>query len=1575
VFAVNTDGTGFTNLYSFSAIPPYPGPYINSDGAEPHAGLILSGNTLYGTTDYGGTNGSGTVFAINTDGTGFTNLYIFTAESTNSSGVYTNSDGANPLAGLILSGNTLYGTASAGGTNGSGTVFAINIDGAGFTNLHSFNGPNDGANPLAGLILSSNTLYGTASAGGSGGSGTVFQINTNGTGFRTLYSFTAGDPYFDNSNGDGAVPSGSLLLIGGILYGTAAEGGLYGEGTIFSLSLGSAPLVVTTTSLPSGTKGTAYSQTLAASGGQTPYSWMISSGALPNGLTLATSGVISGAPTAGGMFNFTAKVTDALSSTATQALVLQINLLDTTIPTNTISAPTANQRWSNAVFTVTGTARDNVGVTNVFYALNNSAWASADTADNWTNWTAAVTLTPGTNTIQAYAVDSSGNISLTNTVKFVYILSAVLTVQTNGDGTVTPNDNGATLQIGASYEMKATAATGFGFTNWTGGTNLPLSVITNGATVQFLMVSNLTLQANFVDTARPTNTISAPTANQRWSNSVFTVTGTARDNVGVTNVFYSLDGSAWATAGTANNWTNWTAVVNLTAGTNTIAVYAVDNSGNVSTTNTVKFVYVVSSAVADLSLSASGPVDSVQVGGNLAYSITVSNAGPSTASGVVVSNRIPAGVTFVSASGGSTPSGGVLLLNLGSLAVGATNLVQIVVQPTFQIVEQSPSVGQPGGEFTNVFKVFANQTDPVPANNSATVVSFAYAPFPGTPIAWTDPGGATIGTYSIVIGSGPIEVGAGGNPATTGQAGDIVLLIDSNGGTNPTNWAAVARFFNPGDPTGTNGLAATDSEAFFATNLGGGGFAGFQLFPDTAFIPEGADVSTTNGVTTIVATYEEFGPEDAILAGQTDVDVLTISLPPETNTVTITSPVPGQVETNQVIDALGTTTITNGQAAVSNVLVQLNNGGWFSAVTANSWTNWESDELILTPGSNTVQAYALDTNGNVSATNTVIFDYVVTAGGVFAGPPGTPTLDYNNPGGDIITILEGGGIGVQLITNYNNSSFSAFAGDVVMLIDPNGGNNPTNWEAVMNFFNPGDPTGSNGLAATEYLTFFPTNAGPDYFANFPLLPNVIYVPVIQTNADGSITAGSTVFGPAGGILSGQEAIIVYTAAIQPNTGADLSLNASAAPQPVRVGSNLVYTLLVTNLGPSSATGVVISNQLPAGVTFVSASGGSTPSGGVLLLNLGSLAVNAGNLVQIVVQPTAAGALTNVFEVFANETDPVPANNSATVVSTVTTTAPASVDVALSIMAAPDPVGVGAPLTYSLTVTNNSSTTATGVVVSNTLPTNVTLISVLPSQGSAGNNAGVVTFTVGSLPNGTAATLAIVVVPNDAGLLTNDAVAFSTQPDSQPTNNSVQIVTTALTMPITNLILTVLSPITLNPQTGLFEQSVEVSNGGPATPSSVLVLVSGLAANARLYNADGITNGTPYVQSASPLGVGSNVVFLLEYYVPTRVAPTNLTLSAQGGPPVTPPIVSGTILSISRTIVLSNGSVLIEFSAIPGRIYAIQYSSDMATWRTALPAITAPANKVQWIDAGPPKTDSNPAQQSARYYRVVLLAAN
>ncbi len=90
-------------------------------------------------------------------------------------------------------------------------------------------------------------------------------------------------------------------------------------------------------------------------------------------------------------------------------------------PTLTITAPTAGQRWSNIAFTVTGTVFDSVQVSNVVYQLNTSSWNTAATANQWTNWTAPVTLTPGTNTIKAYAVDSAGNVSLTNQVSFVFV--------------------------------------------------------------------------------------------------------------------------------------------------------------------------------------------------------------------------------------------------------------------------------------------------------------------------------------------------------------------------------------------------------------------------------------------------------------------------------------------------------------------------------------------------------------------------------------------------------------------------------------------------------------------------------------------------------------------------------------------------------------------------------------------------------------------------------------------------------------------------------------------------------------------------------------------------------------------------------------------------------------------------------------------------------------------------------------------------------------------------------------------------------------------------------------------------
>jgi uncharacterized repeat protein (TIGR03803 family) len=230
IFKLNTNGSGYTVLRNF------PG----SDGIIPEGGVILSGTNLYGTTEGGGDSYNGTVFKLNTDGTGYNVLKNFSASAFSASavdptiGVYTNSDGASPSGGLKLSGNTLYGTTQNEGSTGNGTVFKVNTDGSGFTVLKHFTG-GDGASPWAGLALSGTVLYGTTHGGGISNSGTLFKLNTDGSEFLVLKHFTGSD---------GAFPWQGLVLSGTMLYGTTESGGTSNQGTLFALSLPLFPTIV-----------------------------------------------------------------------------------------------------------------------------------------------------------------------------------------------------------------------------------------------------------------------------------------------------------------------------------------------------------------------------------------------------------------------------------------------------------------------------------------------------------------------------------------------------------------------------------------------------------------------------------------------------------------------------------------------------------------------------------------------------------------------------------------------------------------------------------------------------------------------------------------------------------------------------------------------------------------------------------------------------------------------------------------------------------------------------------------------------------------------------------------------------------------------------------------------------------------------------------------------------------------------------------------------------------------------------------------------------------------------------------
>jgi hypothetical protein len=186
---------------------------------------------------------------------------------------------------------------------------------------------------------------------------------------------------------------------------------------------------------------------------------------------------------------------------------------------------------------------------------------------------------------------------------------------------------------------------------------------------------------------------------------------------------------------------------------------------------------------------------------------------------------------------------------------------------------------------------------------------------------------------------------------------------------------------------------------------------------------------------------------------------------------------------------------------------------------------------------------------------------------------------------------------------------------------------------------------------------------------------------------------------------------------------------------------------------------------------------------------------------------------------------------------------------------------------------------------------------------------------------------------------------------------------------------VTTPIILNPQTGLFEQTVSLDNTSANTVDAFRLVIRALPADVRVYNASGSSGGSPFVLDNFPLDPGSSVDLVIEYYRANRQEIPQPTFLVQDTGAVTV-TASGTVIPINYfTNDVSGSRFLIEFSATPGRRYAVQYRSDiMATtsWKTAAPIITAPVNRVQWYDDGPPKTESKPTDTGSRFYQVLQL---
>ena len=240
-----------------------------------------------------------------------------------------------------------------------------------------------------------------------------------------------------------------------------------------------------------------------------------------------------------------------------------------------------------------------------------------------------------------------------------------------------------------------------------------------------------------------------------------------------------------------------------------------------------------------------------------------------------------------------------------------------------------------------------------------------------------------------------------------------------------------------------------------------------------------------------------------------------------------------------------------------------------------------------------------------------------------------------------------------------------------------------------------------------------------------------------------------------------------------STKADLAVGKVGDPEPVIAGAALTYLLTITNSGPSDATGVTVTDTLPSGVTFVSATTRQGTCGdetnGIVTCALGALPFDHSTVVAIIVTPTASGIITNRVEVSANETDDAPDNNT----HTITTTVNPGADLSLTKMDSHDPAIAGTSLTYTLTVVNHGPSDATGVYVTDTLPSGVTFVSATASPGTTYDN-GTGLWTVGDLADSGSATLTITVTTarSTRGTITNVAEASANEADPAPGNNSV-----------------------------------------------------------------------------------------------------------------------------------------------------------------------------------------------------------
>ncbi|MFC1848481.1 PKD domain-containing protein, partial [Chloroflexota bacterium] len=873
---------------------------------------------------------------------------------------------------------------------------------------------------------------------------------------------------------------------------------------------------------------------------------------------------------------------------------------------------------------------------------------------------------------------------------------------------------------------------------------------------------------------------------------------------------YDSGSGAWS-VGTLANGASATLTISATvdpgtAGqtiTNTASVTSVDQGDQTPANNSDSAALTVQAADLEVLKTVNNPIPNE--GDTITYIITLVNNGPDTATNIVLTDSLPSGVTYQS----NTPSQGTYDNGSGAWSVGSlANSASATLD-----ISATIDAGTAGQTIINTASVTSvDQADTVPANNSDSASLIVQASDLAVTKTVDDsfPNEGDTITYTITLtNNGP-------DPATN------IVITDSlpSGVTYQSD-------------TPSHGTYDSGSGQWSVGSLANGGSA-------TLDISATVDAGTATQTITNNASITGMDQTDLVPANNFDSAALTVQGADLQVTKTVDDSAPNEGDTITY-----TITLTNnGPDTATNIIVTdlLPSGATYVSDTPDQGTYSDSTG-------------AWDVG---SLANGFSIDLIITA-----------TIDSDTAGQTITNTASVTGVDQGDQTPGNNSDSAALTVQAADL-------------AILKTVD--DPTPNEGDTVTYTITL--TNNGPDDATNIVVTDSLPSgVTYVSDSPDQGTYSDSTGAWDIGSLANGISIDLIITVTIDSDTAgqtitntasvtsvdqgdqtpannsdsaaltvqaADLAVSKVVNDPSPNEGDTITSTITLTNNGPDTADNIILTDILPAGVTYVSDSPDQgTYSDATGAWDVGSLAnsISIDLDITATVDPGTAGqTITNTASVTSvDQGDPTPGNNSDSAALIVQ-----SADLAVTKTVNDPAPNEGDTITYTITLTNNGPDSATNIIVTDLLPSGVTYVSDAPDQGTYNNATGV--WDVGSLANGASVDL-IITATVDSGTaaqtITNTASVTSVdQGDPTPGNNSDSAAFTVQGADL-EVTKTVDDP---NPNEGdTITYTITLDNNGPDTATNIII--TDLLPSGVTYVSDSPDQGT-YSDSTGAWDVGS-----------------------------------------------------------------------------------------------------------------------